>query len=130
MYIKPLHQTSLYLKHPSISNIPLSQTSLYLKHLSISNIPLSQTSLYLKHLSISNIPLSQTSLYLKHLSITNIPKQNKYLRYLFDLVSEFLLSSFHVVLRLEDAGEYEFPVFRDGLLELAILTVLLRALSR
>ena len=81
-----LFQTSLYLKHPSISNIPLSQTSLYLKHPSISNIPLFQTSLYLKHSlsqtflylkhpTISNIPLSQTSLYLKHPSISNIPRQ-------------------------------------------------------
>ena len=68
-----LSQTSLYLKHPTISNISLSRTPLYFKHLSISNISPSRTPLYLKHLSISNIPLSQTSLYLKHPSISNIP---------------------------------------------------------
>ena len=59
-------------REDDVLQISVSQTSLYLKHLSISNISPSQTSLHLKHPSISNIPLSQTSLYLKHLSISNI----------------------------------------------------------
>ena len=68
-----LPQTSLYLKHPSISYIPPSHTSLHLIHPSISNIPPSHTSLHLIHPSISYIPPSHTSLHLKHLSISNIP---------------------------------------------------------